>query len=196
MKRSLGAQALGLPAPVWVVGSYGPGGRPNLMVLSWGGICCSTPPALAVSLRKTRQSHANIMESGAFTVSVPSQDHLVQTDYLGLVSGKEVDKLAATGLTALRSELVAAPYVSEFPLVIECALWQAHDLGSHTQFIGRILDVKGDEAVLDEGGAPQAGKVRPLIASSGDRAYYALGAYLDRAYGPGLSLPLGTGRKA
>ncbi|GFE59879.1 flavin reductase family protein [Geobacter sp. AOG2] len=188
MKRSLGAKPLGLPAPVWVVGSYSPDGSPAIMVVSWGGICCSTPPCVAISIDKTRFSHANIIEHRAFTVNVPSRRHLIATDYLGLVSGATVDKFSATGLTAVKSDTVQAPFVKEFPLVFECRLLQSIDIGSHTQFIGQIMDVKADEAVLDDRGNPVAGKVSPLISSAGDRSYYALGEYLEQAYVPGMAL--------
>jgi len=188
MKKSLGADALGVPAPVWVVGSYGPDREPNVMVASWGGICCSSPPCLAVSLRKTRLSHANIMKSKAFTVNVPSRRHLPVTDYIGTVSGRSQNKFAATGLTPVPSSLVEAPYILEFPLVLECTLFTSIDLGSHTQFIGRVVDVKADEAMLDGAGALIAGKVNPLIASPAERAYYALGNYLTPAHAPGLAV--------
>lgn len=185
--RSLGAKTLALPAPVWVIGSYGPDGKPDLMVASWGGVCNSSPPCLAVSLRTTRLTHANIMASRAFTVNIPSLRQLAETDYLGMVSGRDLDKFRATGLTAVKSELVCAPLVREFPLTLECRLVQSIDLGSHTQFIGEIMDVKADEKALDDTGTLIAGKVAPLIASPAERAYYALGACLEQAGSPGLA---------
>jgi flavin reductase (DIM6/NTAB) family NADH-FMN oxidoreductase RutF len=188
MKRSLGPLALGLPAPVWVIGSYGADGRPNIMTASWCGICCSEPPCAAVSIRKTRQSHTNIMQNRAFTINIPPRQHLVETDYLGIVSGKKVDKFAVAGLTAVRSEIVHAPLVEEFPLTLECRVLQVLDLGSHTQFIGEILDVKADGVVLDGNGRPVAWKLSPLISSAGDRAYYSLGEYLGQACQPGTVL--------
>ena len=51
MKKSLGAKTLVYPTPVFVVGTYDPNGKPNVMTASWGGICCSQPPCVAVSLR-------------------------------------------------------------------------------------------------------------------------------------------------
>jgi flavin reductase (DIM6/NTAB) family NADH-FMN oxidoreductase RutF len=189
-KVSLGPRPLALPGPVWVVGSYDPDGRPNIMVVSWGGICCSDPPCVAISLRKTRLTHANIVGQRAFTVNIPPREHLAATDYLGSVSGRSADKFSATGLSAVKSELVHAPLVREFPLNLECRLLQAVDLGSHTQFIGQIINVTADQAVLDERGNPVAGKVNPIISSAGDLAYYALGEYLDQVHAPTPSLPL------
>src|SRR5208283_3526259 len=52
MKASLGAKTLVYPTPVFVVGTYDKDGKPNVMTASWGGICYSQPPCVAVSLRK------------------------------------------------------------------------------------------------------------------------------------------------
>jgi flavin reductase (DIM6/NTAB) family NADH-FMN oxidoreductase RutF len=113
---------------------------------------------------------------------------LVETDYVGIVSGINADKFSVSGLTAVRSQVVNAPYVKEFPLVLECKLLHVIEIGFHTQFIGQIIDVKAEEAVIGRNGLPVAEKVNPLISSACDRAYYALGEYLEPAYSPGLAL--------
>lgn len=186
--KSLGAKPLALPSPVWVIGSYNSDQRPNIMVVSWGGICCTTPPCVAISMRKTRSTYSNIIEHNAFTINIPSRRHLVETDFAGIVSGINSDKFSTTGLTAVKSSVVDAPFVKEFSLIMECRLIHTFDIGSHTQFIAQILDVKADEAVLGKNGLPTAEKVNPIISSSSDRAYYALGDYLDRACSPGMTL--------
>ena len=139
-KRSLGAKTLVYPTPTWIVGSYDKQGKPNGMTAAWGGICCSDPPCIAVSLRKATYSYASLVNRQAFTISVPSQAQGKAADYFGLVSGRDTDKFAATGLTPVRSDLVDAPYVAEFPLVLECKVLHMFDLGLHTQFVGEILD--------------------------------------------------------
>jgi flavin reductase (DIM6/NTAB) family NADH-FMN oxidoreductase RutF len=188
MKKSLGAKALALPSPVWVVGSYGSDGQPNAMVVAWGGICCAEPPCVAISLQRTRLTHANISQCDAFTISVPSKDYLAEVDFLGIASGKNTDKFLATGLTPVRSEVVNAPYVKEFPLILECKVRHVIELGLHTQFIGEIIDVKAEEAVLDNNGWPVTEKVNSIISSACNRSYYALGEYLGKAYSSGLSV--------
>src|SRR3989304_1125384 len=163
MKRSLGAKTLIYPTPTWVVGSYDKQGTPNGMTAAWGGICCSTPPCVAVSLRKATFSYGSIVARKAFTVSIPSESKVKAADYIGLVSGREENKFDATGLTPVRSTLVDAPYVAEFPLVLECRLLHTLEIGLHTQFVGEILDVKADETVLGDDGLPQIEKIKPLI---------------------------------
>jgi len=185
VKQSLGAKTLLYPTPVLVVGSYHADGRPNVMTAAWGGIACSKPPCVSVSLRAATATHGNIIARKAFTISLPSGAQAAAADYFGLVSGRTTDKFAATGLTPLRSELVDAPYVAEFPLIIECAVVQVHELGLHTQFIGEVKDVKIEEACLDAEGHVDVHKLDPLAFAPDTGAYFALGALIGRAYSAG-----------
>ena len=185
MKKSLGANTLIYPTPTWVVGTYDKTGKPNAMTIAWGGICCSQPPCVAVSLRKATYSHGNIVGRKAFTVSVPSAKHVKEADYFGIVSGRNVDKFAATGLTASRAEFVDAPYVEEFSLVLECRLLQTVEIGLHTQFIGEIMDVKADESVLAPDGLPDMDKVQPFVFAPGPRTYYKVGELLGKGFAVG-----------
>ena len=185
MKRSLGARTLVCPTPVWVIGSYDKDGKPNVMTAAWVGICCSKPPSVAISLRKATYTYSNITERKAFTVNIPSEKYVRETDYFGIVSGKDVDKFSATGLTPVKSELVDAPYVGEFPLVLECRVNHVIEIGLHTQFIGEILDVKADESVLGEKGLPDIEKVKPFLFSPEVRTYHKVGDYLGQAFSIG-----------
>ena len=182
MKRSLGAKTLAQPAPLWIIGSYDEAGNPNVMAAAWGGLCCSKPPCVAVSLREERHSYAAILDRRAFTISVPSARHAEQADYLGIASGKDRDKFAATGLTPVRSDVVDAPYVGEFPLILECTLLRTVSLGMHIQFVGQVMDVKADEDVLDASGYPDSAKVRPIIFTPVTRTYHTVGDYLGQAF--------------
>jgi len=185
MKRSVGAKTFLYPTPVLVIGTYDEEGRPNIMTCAWGGICCSTPPCLAVSLRKATFTYGNLVARKAFTVSLPSEAAIQAADYVGIVSGREEDKFDAMGLTPVRSALVDAPYVAEFPLALECRLLHTIEIGLHTQFIGEILDVKAEEAVLDGEGTPDVEKIRPILFAPGTRAYNAVGAFLGTAFAVG-----------
>ena len=188
MKRSLGAKTWVYPTPVFVVGTYDQRGRPNVMTASWGGICCSQPPCVAVSLRKATYSHGNIVARRAFTISLPSARQVSQADYFGTASGRDVDKFAATKLTPVRSERVDAPYVGEFPLVLECRLLHTFELGLHTQFVGEILDVKVEDYVLGPDGQPEMGRVRPFIYDSARQEYHGIGRLIGKAFSAGKEL--------
>jgi flavin reductase (DIM6/NTAB) family NADH-FMN oxidoreductase RutF len=187
MKRSLGPATLVLPTPVWVIGTYDSEGRPNAMTAAWGGVACSKPPAVSVSLREATYSYANIVDRKAFTVSIPSVAQARQADFLGIASGRDVDKFAGAGLTATRSDLVDAPYVAEFSLCMECRLLHSLKIGLHTLFVGEIVDVKADEEVLVDG-IPTMGLVKPFVFSVGEQAYYAVGDLVGPAFRLGRDL--------
>ena len=188
MKRSLGPRALLYPAPVVVVGSYDSDDKPNAMTAAWAGVVCSQPPCVSVSIRRTRHTHAGILERRAFTVNVATQEQVRQVDYLGIASGAAEDKFAAAGLTPGRATTVDAPGVAEFPVVLECRLIHALDLGVHTLFVGEVLEMQADEAVLGPGGLPDIALLRPLVYSPGQMAYYEIGPRLATAFHVGKGL--------
>ena len=188
MIKSLGAKTLIYPAPVLVVGTYDKAGKPNVMTASWGGICCSQPPCVAVSLRKATASHGNIVERGAFTIGIPSEQFVKEVDYFGLVSGRTLDKFAATKLTPVKSKLVDAPYVKEFPLVMECKLVHVAELGLHTQFVGEVIDAKADESIIGEGGAIDIKKLKPLVFTPDTQDYYGIGSCKGKVFSAGKGI--------
>ena len=188
MKNSLGAKTILYPTPVMLVGTYDAAGKPNIMTVAWGGICCSSPPCVAVSLRKVTYTYGNIVQQGAFTINIPSEKYAAAADYCGLVSGKKADKFAETGLTPIRSSLVNAPYIDEFPLVLECKLVHQIELGLHTQFVGEILDVKADVNVLDGKGVLNVEKLQPFFYAPEVSAYYGTGRRLGNAFSIGQAV--------
>lgn len=185
MKKSLGAKAILYPTPVVVIGSYDSAGEPNVMTASWVGICCSTPPCVSVAFRPERLSYENILNRKAFTVSIPSEKHAVEADFFGMVSGKDQPKLERAGLHAVRAGSVDAPYVAEFPIVLECRLTAVHPLGCHSQFLGEIMDCRADSSVLDDRGIPDMAKVRPLLYAPESGVYYGMGSLIGKAYSLG-----------
>ena len=188
MKQSIGARTLVFPTPVWVVGTYDKEGKPNVMTAVWVGICCSRPPCVGISLRKATYTYGNIMERKAFTVNVPSEMYVKEADYFGIASGRNGDKFAATGLTPIGSDLVDAPYVKEFPLVLECKVIHTIEIGLHTQFIGEIMDVKADESVLGGRGLPLIEKVKPVVYCPEIQIYHAIGEYLGKGHSIGREI--------
>ena len=88
MKKSLGAKTILYPTPVFIVGTYDKDGKPNAMNVAWGGLCCSSPPSVAISLRKTTYTYGNIVERKAFTVNIPSETQVKEANHFVIVSGE------------------------------------------------------------------------------------------------------------
>ncbi len=188
MKKSLGSKPLLYPAPVLVVGTYDKEGKPNVMTASWGGIACSQPACVSVSVRKATYTYGNLIERKAFTLSIPSERYVKETDFFGLVSGKNTDKFAAAKLTAVKSKLVDAPYVKEFPLILECNVIHLLDLGLHTEFVGEVVDVKAEESIIGSSGAIDIKKLNPLVFTPDTQDYYGIGEFAGKVFSAGKAI--------
>jgi flavin reductase (DIM6/NTAB) family NADH-FMN oxidoreductase RutF len=177
------------PHPVLLVGTFGEDGKPNLMNAAWGGICCSDPPSVAVSLREATLTYHNILFSEAFTVGIPSKKFVEAADYVGIVSGRDRDKFKDAGLTPLASVKVNAPIVAELPFSLECKLKEHHKLGTHTIFIGEIVGILADEAVVNAAGHPDIEKTQAILwGGFGNNHYFAVGEKLAQSFSVGKKL--------
>ena len=186
MKTSLGPKTVAFPLPAYLVGTYDENFNPNLMTAAWGGILCSDPPLLGFSARPTRMTHEGVLTHKAFTINFPSAAMAVQTDFSGLTSGRQVNKFDLSGLTPVRSTLVDAPCVLQAPVTAELRLFKTVELGTHTLFVGQILDIKAEEDLIDPDGNLDAEKVDPLIY--GMKGYYKIGNFVGKAFSIGKKL--------
>jgi len=186
MKKTLGPAPILLPMPAVLIGTYDDDGTPNAMTAAWASACCHSPPCLGVAIRAGRLTHSNILATGAFTVNVPGTALARQVDYLGIVSGRQrPDKLAAVGLESARGAAVNAPVITACPVNAECRLFKSVELGSHTWFVGEVLEVQADEQVLRGDGKIDVGKLDPLAYLTSAADYWSLGAAVGAAYSIG-----------
>lgn len=185
MRKNFGAKPFLYPQLVAIVASYGEDGTPDAMNAAWGGIAGGNRIFLCLS--SNHKTVENILDRKAFTVSVADEKHLVEADYVGLVSGNDVqDKLERAGLHTTKSQFVDAPVVDELPLVLECRLIH-YDKDSHF-LLGEIVNAGADEAILDENGMVDPAKLKPLTFDQGNRAYWGLGQKLGPAFEAGNQL--------
>lgn len=188
MFTSLGPQPFLTSVPVMLVGTYDSDGKPNVMPVAWGGLCCSQPPCLSVSIRKTSWTYRAICERKAFTVSIPDRKLVALADFCGLVSGRTVDKFTALGVTPASGEHVDAPYVSQCPVVMELLLRNTLELGSHVQFVGEIMDLKIRSDCLGEEGLPLLARIDGIQYAPLAKAYYSTGEFIARACAVGRTV--------
>jgi flavin reductase (DIM6/NTAB) family NADH-FMN oxidoreductase RutF len=128
------------------------------------------------------------MEKKAFTLSVPTETYAEVADYFGIASGRNENKFQKSGLTPVKSDWVDAPYVKEFPMVLECRIIHHYKIGLHTHFIGEIMDVKVDENMLDDVGNPDIEKIKPIVFTPTSQKYHGIGPFLGKAFSIGKSV--------
>lgn len=169
------------PQPVLVVGTYDQDGIPDAMNVGWGGLVGGTYVELNIS--RGHKTTENIRQKRAFTLSFADQAHLVEADYVGLVSGYDVpDKIARAGLHPVRAEFVDAPLFEEFPLTLECQVVEMMDGPGGLRVVGQVVNMSADEAILGQDGQVDPDKARFLSFDRIHRTYRLLGGVVGQAY--------------
>ena len=183
MKQRLGVVERLFPMPcVLVVG--GTMEEADTLAVAWINVVSSTPPTIAMGLRKTRRTldliHSN---GGTFTVNVPDTKLAPQVDYCGIVSGNTADKFAATGLTLVPAAVVGTPIINECPYNIECRTTHEVEIGEYVVVFGEIVECHAEDRVLREGtNIAEMDALDPLVYCAGVREYRGLGPKLCDAY--------------
>ena len=187
MKKDLGVQQAVFPMPVLIVAAYDENEKVNVMNVAWGQICGADRIYLCIG--KGKKTLSNIQKTKAFTVSLADRAHMEVVDFYGLASGNTMDdKFERTGYTAVRSDKVHAPIIDEFPVAIECEFLEELDTEYIHGVVGRIINVKADESVLDENGKVDVMKLNVLMFDNFRAGYYTLGEYAGPAFDVGKKL--------
>ena len=169
--------ALLAPLPPALV-SCGAGEEANLLTVAWAGILSTHPPRTYISVRPTRHSHHLLCEGREFVIHLPTEAQVRAIDYCGMYTGAKVNKFEKCGLHPLPSTAVAPPTLEEFPLALECRVFEVKQLGSHDMFLADIVAVTVDDALLDARGKLRLDRAALCAYAHGD--YYALGRRLGQ----------------
>lgn len=187
MKKDLGVKPYLFPMPVLMIATYGDDGTVDVMNMAWGGICAEN--MVSLNIDTDHKTAKNIKKRGAFTLSIADIPHIQAADFFGIASGNKMeDKIARSGLTAVKSEKVDAPVVQEFPLTLECKVVEdkMEVYGHHV--LGEIVGVLADESVLDETGKVDASKLNAFVFDQFRSGYYAIGEKVGQAWHTGAPL--------
>jgi len=184
MRQNFGRKPLIYPQPVLIVATYNDDGSIDAMNAAWGGVgddhqvfLCLSPEHMTVK---------NILKRKAFTVSIADEEHAVQADYLGVVSANNTpDKFVKSGLSAVKSEFVDAPVITDFPICMECELVSYED--EHCHCFGEIKNTSVDEKVLTDGKVDPA-KLKAIAYDIDNQRYMRVGEPFAKAFSIGLQL--------
>jgi len=184
MKKNFGVKNWMFPMPVLMIGTYNEDGTPNMMNAAWGGI--TLEDQITICIDNTHKTWANIAARKAFTVAFGTADTVKACDYLGIVSGNQVaDKVAKSGLTAVKSNFVNAPVIEELPLVLECELVSMNE--ENCNVVGRIVNCAIEESALTDG-KPDAAKMKPICFDTCQHVYRLMGDTVAKAFECGKTL--------
>ena len=100
----------------------------NTMTASWGAMGELWHRNICICfVRPTRHTYKFMEEADTFTLSFFDEKYRDALKYCGTKSGRDVDKMAATGLTPVEGES-GSVYFEEARLVFECRKIYTHDL--------------------------------------------------------------------
>ena len=176
-----GVKPVMYPMPVLIIATYDDNGVPNAMNAAWGIITDMNEISISMGDHKTTD---NLAKTGAFTVSMATEEYVTACDYVGVESARKVpDKFVRTGFHATKSEKVNAPLIDELPMALECKL-KSLDNGI---LIGEIVNVNADESILTDGKIDPK-KLKPISFDPVNNTYIGLGNVVGKAFGDGLKL--------
>ena len=169
------------PVPAVMISCADKEGNANVMTAAWAGTVCSDPVMVSVSIRKERYSHHMIKETREFVINLTTRSLAKVTDYVGVRSGKDIDKFDLKGdlkITKQPSKYVKAPSILESPVCLECKVKDIIELGSHDMFVAEVLCTSVDDKYLDENGRLDLQKADLIAYNHGE--YYALGKKIGK----------------
>jgi flavin reductase (DIM6/NTAB) family NADH-FMN oxidoreductase RutF len=183
--QSIGPVNALYPMPTTLVGAT-VGSRPNFLAVAHVGIMNhGTPQYLTIGLSKSHYSTAGIHANRTFSICLPSEALMVETDYCGIMTGKKTDKAAL--FDVFYGELKTAPMIRQCPVNMELRLHDVLDFSTHDIFVGELVQTYADESVL-AGGHIDIARLKPLLFDMASKKYWALGAPLGDCWNAGKAL--------
>ncbi len=133
-----------IPNALALVGSRA-GDERNAMTTSWITQLSMEPVLIGVGVDNTAVTHRLISDGGSFTVNLWSAD---DTRVFVKFSKPATYEDGALNGRAVRDGSTGAPVFEEAIAHLECEVRQSHDLGTHTLFIGEVVDagIRDDDA--------------------------------------------------
>ncbi len=163
------------PLPAVLVTSGTPE-KANVLTVAWTGIVNTKPPMTYVSIRPTRHSYNMIKESGEFVINLTPSKLVFETDFCGVKSGKDLNKIEKCKFSLEKGDKVSAPIILECPISLECKVVEVKPLGSHDMFLAEIVAINADDRYIDSKGKLNLEQTGIMAYSHGK--YFSLGRKL------------------
>ena len=177
MRKDLGIKPYLYPQLVMIIGTYDKDGNPNAMNAAWGGVADYDKIIVCMSSHKTTE---NIALTNEFTISIGDANHVVECDYVGIVSqNKEPNKMQKSRFTTSKAKNINAPIINELPLCLECRLLKILE---EDLYLAEIINVNADESILDEKSNISLEKFTPISYDPSTHGYYKVQGRVGNAF--------------
>ncbi|MEA2063846.1 MAG: flavin reductase family protein [Gemmatimonadota bacterium] len=133
------AIALKYPEQIVLALMADPGGKTNIITLGWSMVCSHEPPMLAIAVGNTRYSYELLSQSDEFVLAFPGRNMAKEALFCGTHSGRQVDKIAETGLELMPGIKGDVPLLKQAVANFEMRITSRLLTGDHTIFAGTVL---------------------------------------------------------
>ena len=186
MKKQIKTTEAIFPMPVLLISTFNEDGTVNVMNAAWGTMV--DRDVVALNLTETHKTVQNLKARGGFVVHIADAKHVVEADYFGVVSGNKVpDKLAMSGMTFTKSDVVDAPVINELPIAMECEFIEYQNNSYGLGVIGKVLRTTVEEANLKDGKV-DIDSVEAIAFDPYTHGYYKVGGRVGEAFRDGLKI--------
>ncbi len=165
------------PRPIAFASTVDKAGNVNLSPFSFFNMFSANPPILIFSpSRRVRDSSTkhtleNVLEVPEVVIHIVGFDRVEQMSLASTEYPKGVNEFEKSGLTPVKSELVAPPRVKEAAVALECRVIEVKALGADggagNLVICEVIVMHVSEAILDEKGAIDPYKLSPVARLGG-----------------------------
>ena len=172
MKKNIGSKLALYPMPLVVVGTM-VNGKANWTLVGHLGIIGHD--RVMVSMASAHYSNRGIRESKTLSINVVDEALLSRADHTGCVSGEKEDK---SELFAYHIGEGGVPIIDDAPVCMACTVEDIYKTEGFESFICRIAATYAEEAVLDEKGRLDYGKLKPVLFEMPTYQYLKTGEIL------------------
>ncbi|MFA7484429.1 MAG: flavin reductase family protein [Phycisphaerae bacterium] len=113
-------------------------GKANPVTLGWTMIASGDPPMMAIGVYKGHYSVKCINHSKCFTIVYPSTDMAKEALFFGSKSGRDTDKIKASGCKTAAAKKIDSVLLSDAVANFECKLVKKVLTGDHIIFVGKV----------------------------------------------------------
>lgn len=149
-------------------------GVANVMPVAWNMPLSHDPPLVGIAVHPSRHTYDMLRFSEEFALNVPSRRLMNHVQYLGTVSGRDVQKIEVAKLPTFKGQHVDAPLLEGCLAYVECSVAEVLRLGDHHLFVGKVLAVQADSEAFEEAWLLEDDDLKPLHYLGGE-LYAVLG---------------------
>ncbi|TKG94122.1 flavin reductase family protein [Puteibacter caeruleilacunae] len=179
-KKNIGNHSPLYPTPTTVVGTKVNDKINWIAIAHIGNIGFD---CLLLSMHKSHHSNQGIKKNQTLSVNMVTESMMIPADYVGMNSGKDVDKSEV--FEYFEGTLQNAPMIKASPIAMECEVIDIYDTEHHDNFVVKIINTYVSETILDERERIDFNKVKPLLFEMPGRSYYKVGKRVGNAWKDG-----------